>query len=138
MQWGKRRPRLSGPQLKRFWNEARPLFDALATELHPHTAHQIVQALHHLLPCAPREVFLIATKSICSSASVGFQQESLAVGDVVKIIQRALADHRDIFHGDDGMESECLEALLRVLDLFVGGRLAQARQLTHRLEEIYR
>ena len=60
------------------------------------------------------------------------------MGDVVKLIQRALADHRDIFQTTDGKESDCLAALLKVLDLFVEAGWADARQLTHRLEEIYR
>ena len=56
----------------------------------------------------------------------------------MKFIQRALADHRDIFKSDAGKESECFTALLEVLDLFVEAGWPEARQLTHRLEEIYR
>lgn len=129
---------LTEPQKLRFWHEAASLFDALASEVHPHTAHELVQALHHLLPCDPRRVFLTAAKAITASSSVGYQHESLAVGDVVKLIQRALADHREIFHGTEIADSECLAALLEVLDLFVEAGWAEARQLTHRLEEIYR
>jgi hypothetical protein len=129
---------LTEPEKKRFWVESADLFRALADEIHPHTAHQLVEALHHLLPCAPREVFLTATKVIISSSTVGYQNESLAVGDVVKLIQRALTDHRDIFQSTDSKESECLAALLKVLDLFVEAGWGEARQLTHRLEEIYR
>ena len=130
---------LTWTQLYRFWNEAAPLFNALVTEPHPHTAHQIVQNLYHLLPCSPAEVFLLATKSIRNSAKEArFQYESLAVGDVVKFIQRAFADHRDIFKSEAGKESECFTALLEVLDLFVEAGWPEARQLTHRLEEIYR
>jgi len=129
---------LTPPQLQRFWREAASIFSDLASELHPHTAYHIVQALQHLLPYAPRDIFLLAAKSIRSSATAGFQHESLAVGEVVKLIQRALADHRDIFRNHNGQESECLSALLQVLDLFVEAGWAEARQLTHRLEEIYR
>jgi hypothetical protein len=135
----KDRVALTTLQLTRFWKESAPLFDTLATEPHPHTVHQIVQTLYHLLPCAPSEIFLMATKSIrISVKEARFQYESLAVGDVVKLIQRALADHRDIFRNDAGQESECLKALLEVLDLFVEAGWPEARQLTHRLEEIYR
>jgi hypothetical protein len=56
----------------------------------------------------------------------------------VKLIQRVLADHRDLFRSDTGQETECLATLLQVLDLFVEPGWAEARQLTHRLEEIYR
>jgi hypothetical protein len=124
--------------LQRFWREAAPLFTALSNEPHPHTANQIVETLYYLLPSAPREIFLLAAKTIIRSSEAGYQYESLAVGDVVKLIQRALVDHPYLFRSDSGQESECLAALLRVLDLFVEAGWAEARQLTHRLEEIYR
>jgi hypothetical protein len=130
--------RLTEPQKKRFWAEAGEILRALAEEMHPHTAHHVVQTLRHLLPCAPREVFLVATRAITSSAAAGYQHESLAVSEVVKLIQGALADHREIFRSQDDSESDCLAALLKVLDLFVEAGWAEARQLTHRLEEIYR
>jgi hypothetical protein len=128
---------LTEPQKKRFWTESADLFIALSGEMEPATAHYIVQALHSLLSCA-REVFLTAANAITSGASAGYQHESLAVSDVVKLIQTALADHRDIFQNSDGVEAECLTALLKALDLFVEAGWAEARQLTHRLEEIYR
>jgi len=135
----KQEERLNQSQLQRLWQDAAPLFRALADEPHPHTAHQLVQALYHLLPCAPQEIFMLAARSIlCSSKEARFQYESLAVGDVVKLIQRVLADHRDLFRSDTGQETECLATLLQVLDLFVEAGWAEARQLTHRLEEIYR
>jgi hypothetical protein len=64
--------------------------------------------------------------------------DALAVGAVVELIERALADHREIFRDGSDEERDCLEALLRVLDLFVEAGWPQARQLTHRLEEIHR
>lgn len=135
---GKDDDRLTEPQKKRFWTEASDILRALAVEEHPHTAHHVVQTLRHLLPCAPREIFLVATRTIISSAAAGYQHESLAVDEVVKLIQCVLADHRDIFHSQDNTESDCLVALLKVLDLFVEAGWPKARQLTHRLEEIYR
>ena len=82
--------RLIPVELQRFWRDAIRFLTALATEPHPHTAHLLVQTLYHLLPCAPREIFMLAARSIlCSSEKARFQYESLAVGDVVKLIQRA-------------------------------------------------
>jgi hypothetical protein len=127
--------RLTAAQLRRFWNESAPLFALLTNEPHPNIAHHIVQTLEHIMPCAPGEVFLLATKSICTSSAAGFQYDSLALAAVVKLIQRSLADHREIFQEKD---SECLKELLKVLDLFVEAGWPEARQLTHRLEEIYR
>jgi hypothetical protein len=130
---------LTTEQLRRFWREASPLFADLVKEAHPHTVHQIIQALYHLLPCAPAEVFLMASQSIVSGVAGEIQFEHLAVDDVVRLIQRALADHRDLFQNNAaGVASECLIALLKVLDIFVEAGWSEARQLTHRLEEIYR
>jgi hypothetical protein len=62
----------------------------------------------------------------------------LAAGDVVRFVQRALADHREIFRSESGEDSPCMKALLDVLDLFVDAGWPQARMLAHRLEEIHR
>ena len=129
---------LTEPQKNRFWQESSKLFKSLSTEIHPHTAHYLVGTLDHLLPCSPKDAFLTATSAILSSSTAGYQHESIAVGDVVKLIQHALADHREIFQNIGDEESDCLTALLKVLDIFVEAGWAEARQLTHRLEEIYR
>ncbi|HEY5553158.1 MAG TPA: hypothetical protein VIK52_14790, partial [Opitutaceae bacterium] len=120
----------------RFWKEAAPLFARLAVEPHPHTAHHLVQTLHHLMSCAPRDAFLLAAKSIRSSSAAGIQFEPLAVKEVVKLIQRAIAEHPAVFQNFD--DTEPVNELLGVLDLFVEVGWPEARALTHRLEEIYR
>lgn len=131
-------PRLDAVQMSRFWTESESLLQLLAKEIHSHTAYHLIQTLRCLLPCNPRRVFLLAAKSIRSASEAGFQNESLAAGEVVKLVQQVLADYREIFQSVDGGDSECLSALLNVLDLFVEAGWPQARQLTHRLEEIYR
>jgi hypothetical protein len=130
--------KLSAAKAKRFWQEAAPLLKILATEPHPHTAYEVVQTLCHLLPCSPEEIFLVATQSIRTSSAAGFQFESLAVPEVVKIVQQIFADHREILHARNGSESPALKALLEVLDIFVEAGWPEARALTNRLEEIYR
>jgi len=130
--------RLTPVQKCRFWREGYPLLSALADEPHPHIAYQLVETLQHLLPCDPQPVFLLAARAIRRSSSAGFQYESLAVTEVVALVQRALADHREIFRSTNGEESQSLAALLDVMDLFVEAGWPEARQLTHRLEEIYR
>jgi hypothetical protein len=129
---------LTPPQLERFWREAVPLFRSLSLEPHPHTAYHLIQTLQHLLPCAPREVFLIAARSIRSSVEARFQFDQMAAGAVVSLVQQALADHRDIFRSTGTQPSDTLAALLEVLDFFVEAGWAEARVLVNRLEEIYR
>jgi hypothetical protein len=132
------KPRLDSVQMNRFWGESESILQLLVKEIHPHTAYHLIQTLRCLLPCSPRQVFLLAAKSIQSASKAGFQNESLAAGEVVKLVQQVLADYREIFQSVGGQDSECLSALLNVLDLFVEAGWPQARQLTHRLEEIYR
>lgn len=129
---------LSVPQMRRFWNESADLFESLANELHPHTAKHVIEAMYHLMAADPHRTFLCAAKAIETSNAWGFLQESLVVDDIVRLIQRLLSDHSDVLRPSIAGYSECLEALLRVLDLFVDAGWAKARQLTHRLEEIYR
>ncbi|MDP0497379.1 MAG: hypothetical protein Q7Q73_14350, partial [Verrucomicrobiota bacterium JB024] len=129
---------LTEPQKQRFWIESASVLRALAEEPHPSVVHNVVQTLHHLLPCSPQEVFILATNAIISGSKAGYQYDSLALGKVVELLQQALADHRDIFKVEGTKESKCLTALLQILDLFVEAGWSEARQLTHRLEEIYR
>ena len=129
---------LSPPQVERFWRESVDLLRKLSLEPHPHTAYQLIETLQHLLPCAPREVFLIAAQSIRSSVEARFQYDHMAVKEVVKLVQQALADHREIFRATGTQPSECLTALLEVLDFFVEAGWPEARMLVNRLEEIYR
>jgi hypothetical protein len=129
---------LNPTQIKRLWMEAKPLFQHLVKGLHPHTAYNLVQTLNHFMTYDPHDAFLLAAEAIRNSSLAGFQREPLAVPEVVKLIQHVLADHRDLFQIREGRSSECLEALLAVLDLFVEAGWPEARQLTHRLEEIYR
>ncbi len=130
--------RLSDAQARRFWHDSADLFDALANEPHPHTARHVVEAMCHLMPADPKRAFLCGAKSIQTSAAWGMLQEHLVVDDIVRLIQRALSDHREMFRSSLEGNSECLEELLKLLDLFVDAGWAKARQLTHRLEDIYR
>lgn len=125
---------LSPSQLRRYWDDSQPLFKALAEEIHPHVCHQLIETFHHLLEVAPRDVFKLAARAIRSGSEGGYHLDHLAVEDVVRFIQRALAEYRELFQGDE----DCLDALLMILDLFVEAGWAEARKLTFRLEEIYR
>ena len=130
---------LSFAERRRFWNDAAACLASLADEAHPSVAHHLVQTLAHLLPCAPGEIFLLACRSIRTSAAVGgFQYEPQAVGEVVKLVQRILADYPGLLTVDEGGESPVFTALLEVLDVFVEAGWPEARRLTHSLEDIYR
>jgi hypothetical protein len=52
----------------------------------------------------------------------------------VKLVERYLAEHRALFRED----AACRQALLEMLDIFVKAGWPAARQLTYRLDEVFR
>jgi len=125
---------LTEVQSIRFWAEAQPLFVALTKAILPHTVDNVVKTLHHLLPHAPKDIFSLAFQTVRSGSEIGgFQRESLGKTSVVELVQTALADHMYIF-----LDEERLEELLNLLDLFVDAGWKEARDLSLRLQEIYR
>ena len=133
---GKPEDRLDVPKTRRFLSDATPTLKLLCKEPHPHVAYEVVQSLDHFLGADPIPVFEMAASSILASCKAGFQHESLAVPVVVRLIERALADHREIFRLRHKTMPETLKQLIRVLDLFVEAGSKEARRLTHRLEQI--
>lgn len=135
---GRGRDMLSESQTMRFWQEARPLLAKLAEEMHPQVSSELIKMLHHLLPCAPSDVFVLVARSLNSSRISGIQTDQLVADKIVALVKQALADHREIFRSIPGQANPCLSALLEVLDQFVEAGWPKARELTHRLEEIHR
>jgi hypothetical protein len=82
----------------------------------------------------PRAVFLTAGKVVRSSANSGYQFEQMAADLVVQLVERYLAEYRDLLQNDDG----CRTVLVELLDTFVKAGWSNARRLTYRLQEIYR
>ncbi len=62
-----------------------------------------------------------------------YRYDSLAIAEVVKLVEIVLADHRDILR-----ESGSLDDLLSVLDLFAETGWAEAVRLVWRLDEVFR
>jgi hypothetical protein len=79
-------------------------------------------------------VFIRIGRIVRSGQRGGFQYESLAADIIVKIVERYLAEYRQLLK-DDG---ECRQILIEVLDAFVQAGWPSARRLTYRLEEIFR
>lgn len=127
--------RLTPRQLQQYWKDAAPVLRLLVREVHPHTVGNIVQTLEHLFACAPREVFLIAAESIRNGCERGgFDREPQARDIVVRLVNRALCDAPEIFRNAEDTES----ALIFILDRFVEAGWPEARELTSRLEEVFR
>ena len=125
----------------RFYNEVKPLMEevigfALDREngiMFAGTAHHFIQLLTSFLSCNPKEVLHLAAGVARSSEPAGYNLDSLAVEDVVKLVEIVLADHRH-----EVRDGESLEDLLNLLDIFAKTGWSDALRLVWRLDEVFR
>jgi hypothetical protein len=121
-------------QRRRFYWEIGPVVDLLAEVGLAPLAHHLLEALEAFTPFDPRGVFLRVSSVVEGGRKGNYPYDSLAQRTVIGLVERFLADHRDIFRDD----AECRRALVKILDIFVDAGWPRARQLTYRLEEIFR
>lgn len=115
-----------------FWNESQATLDILESVGLAPAVHHLIEFLNGYIQIDPKAVFLRIGRIIDVSESGGYQHDSLAVGLVMKIVERYLAEYRFVFRESN----ECRDLLIRVLDIFVGW--PDAQRLAYRLEDIYR
>jgi hypothetical protein len=101
--------------------------------LAPHSAHYLMETMNFVLRFDPGSVVEYAA-AICTAASaMSYQFDSMAISEAVKLVERVLADHKDVLR-DSGAAS----ALGTILDIFVRAGWPQALQLTFTLEQAIR
>ena len=128
-------PRAPLPVHERFYREAHDLLDQMAEVQLPSVTHHLVQILEFFVLLDPRGVFLRIDRAVAQGGQQGgYQLESLAVGTIVALIRRYLADYRALLHQDP----DCRRALQRILDSFVAVGWPEARRLTYQLDDILR
>jgi hypothetical protein len=120
-------------QRARFYVEARPLFDRLASADVAPIAHHLIEAPEVLIPHDPDGVFHLITQSVIAAERGGYGNEQMAMQLVVRIVQRYLADYRGIF-----ADRERVTDLKNCLDVFVRAGWPAAQSLTFRLGDIWR
>ena len=124
-----------------FYSEIKPLMEGIIDfALDPEngvmfagTAHYFMQLLTSFLSCNPKEVLHLAGGLARSSEPFGYNLDSLAVEDVVKLVEIVLADHRDEVRDGQGLED-----LLNLLDIFAKTGWPEALRLVWRLDEVFR
>jgi hypothetical protein len=119
---------------ERFWNEASELLDALCRIGWARAAHHVVETLAAFVEFDPRGVWQRLSKVLEVAASWGYQGESLAVGEFMKIIERYLASHRDIVLDDP----EGRDALIQALVSFAQVGWPEPRRLLVGLDDMFR
>jgi hypothetical protein len=125
---------LSLHQKKRFLKEAGKALDLLGNAPHPSIVHHLIETLHGLIEADPKEVFLRIVRIVKAGKSGGYQYESLAIGEIVTIVNSVFADYRPILQADQSVRL----AMVEMLDVFVEVGWPQAIQLTYRLDEVFR
>ncbi len=117
-----------------------PLFKSLCEQSRPEqrrpiaatTTHYIMQTFSRVVSYHP-EMVLDLTASLLTGITLGYEFDSLAISEVVKLTEVVLADHKDIL-----MKSENAANLGTVLDVFLSAGWPEATRLVMRLENAVR
>ena len=125
-----------------FYDEVKPLMnqvidfakDPKSGVMFASTAHYFIQLLKSFLSCDPKGVLHLAQSVASSSERFGYTFDSIAVMDIVQLVEIVLADYRHVVRDDE----ECMEDLLNLLDLFAKTGWTDALNLVWRLDEVFR
>jgi len=120
--------------------ELTPLFNSLCEQSRPEqrrpiaasTTHYIMQTFSEVVSYHP-EVVLDLTASLLTGITLGYEFDSLAISEVVKLTEVVLADHKDIL-----AKAENAANLGTVLDVFLSAGWPEATRLVMRLENAVR
>jgi hypothetical protein len=97
------------------------------------TAHYFMQLLNGVLRYDPQVVLRMASEVVICSKQSGYNLDSMAMSETVKLVESILADHRESVQ-----EEASVKNLLELLDAFVDAGWPEALNLVWRLDEIYR
>jgi len=135
------KPEIPDGQLEKFYLKSKPLLGKVLSftknsekfYLLASTAHYFMQFLNNVLKFDAKGVLHMAAEVALASKPFGYNLDSLAVREVVKLVETILADHRYVVQ-----DTSSLKDLLNLLDIFAETGWPDAIQLTWRLEEIFR
>ena len=117
----------------RLFEEARGFFEKLADCLVPSIAHHLIETLERYIDVAPGDVFALIARAVRAAERGGYALESMAQDLIVRIVERYLADHSEVFECADRRRD-----LMSCLDIFVRAGWPAAQALTFRIPEIWR
>lgn len=137
----KHHPSLNFDDLRRYFREIQPILEevlrvsdvARGGMIEAPTAHHFMELLNGVLACDPKAVLSMASRVVNASKGGNYQFDSMAVREVVTLVESILADHRI-----DARDEESLGHLLDLLDTFVEAGWPEALNLVWRLDEIFR
>lgn len=132
---------LTHEERKKFFAEVLPILERIvafalderAGILFAPTAHHFIQLINGVLSYDPPTALRLAAKVVQASKPHGYNFDSLAMKEIVRLVETILADHRG-----EIQDTSSIRFLLDLLDAFVEAGWSDALQLVWRLDEIYR
>jgi hypothetical protein len=132
---------LTEDQRRTLYFELKPLIAFLAEgtatsvehHLLPRTAHYLLQCLNGVLRYDPESIIKFASRVCKAASALSYQFDSMAISEVVKLVEQSLADHKQVLK-----DSSVAEALGEILDIFVRAGWPDALQLTFKLDQAVR
>ncbi len=118
---------------RRFLAEAEPLLDELSTFGMPSLGHSLAQTLAFLVPANPARVLPLFSQVVLRVAERGYSYEPSAVDLVVRVVERYLAEYREVLQQD----AHALRLIIEVVDHFVDAGWPAAWQLVYRLDTAF-
>jgi hypothetical protein len=134
-------PGLTDPGRKSLYFELKPILELLTIRaeipgrhyLAPRTAHNLMETFNAVLGFDPAAVITYASAVCRASSALSYQFDPMAIGEMVSLVERALADYKDVLR-----DPPIANALGDMLDIFVRAGWPQAVQLTFKLDNIIR
>ena len=108
-----------------------PEVNAEPVPLTPGTAYYLLQLMTGILDLDPVGTLAFAAATCVGGSYLNFQLDSMAKDEAVKLVDHALADHKDTL-------KQSAESVGTLLDLFVRAGWSEALALTFRLDEAFR
>ena len=97
------------------------------------TAHHFMQLLNEVVQFDAARAVIMAARTARAGEGTNYSIDALAIGEVVKLVERTLADHRS-----EVQDPAVLEALMDLLDVFAATGWPEAIRLVWRLDELFR
>lgn len=124
-------PALSDTGLNIFVRENANLLKRIGKYAHPHTTYYLLKLVERLLDVEPVASFELVASFLQAGRRSDFQNESMGVDLIVRLIGMFLADHKEIFEDPDRRA-----ALVECLETFLEAGWPAARRLLYRLPEL--
>lgn len=117
--------------LQQFMNETELHMRRIGDCSSPHTIYYLLELLETLVPVDPAKCFDLMAHALSHAEKSGFQDETLAMEQLVKMMGVFLADYKTIFE-DKNRRAHLIESL----DIFLAAGWPAARRLLYRLPEL--